>query len=155
MCNADTSIFRNKEATGNSLPPMFDLDSFINMRVYLDSASDKIGITQPVADAKAYAVIVSYSRLKNMSAADRTIFASKGKSRFVIAMPSQLENPTYAELKSILNDTGVNAIPLNLIGPDPEPVNKIISLWASSRPFYMLKQMMLQSYKTSVRPNGA
>jgi hypothetical protein len=78
----------------------------------------------------------------------------KGKKRFVIAMPSPLENPTHAELKSLLNDTGVNAIPLNLIGTDPAPVNNIISLWASSMPFYMVKPMMLQSYSTQVTPNS-
>jgi DNA-binding transcriptional MocR family regulator len=79
----------------------------------------------------------------------------KGKTRFVIAMPSQLENPTYADLKALLKNTGVNAVPLNLIGTDPEPINKIISIWSSSLPYYLLKQMMLLSYTTPVAPNNA
>ena len=154
LCNADTTIFRNQAATGSALSPISDLDSFVNMRVYLEPGSDRIGVTQPVAAAKANAVLISYSALNDMSDADKTSFAMKGKSRFVIAMPSQLENPTYADLKALLKNTGVNAIPLNLIGTDPAPVNKIISIWSASLPYYLLKQMMLLSYTTPVAPNN-
>lgn len=155
MCNADTTIFRNSQATGKSINSISDLDSFINMRVYLENEYDRIGVTQPVTDAKANAVILSYSRLSTMSDSERQNFIMKGKNRFVIAMPAPLDNPTYADLKTILKDTGVNAIPLNLMGTDPEPINKIISLWTAFRPYYMLKQMMLQSYTTPVAPNGS
>ena len=155
LTNADTTIFRNTQATGGVVNPISDLDSFVNMRVYLDDSSDSLGVTQVATNGIPNAVIIPYSKLKSMSASEKTTFAMKGKKRFVIAMPSQLENPTYAELKSLLNDTGVNAIPLNLIGTDPAPVNKIISLWANSMPFYMVKQMMLQSYSTQVSPNSA
>jgi hypothetical protein len=135
--------------------PISDLDSFVNMRVYLDDPSDKLGITQIATGFTPNAVIIPYSKLRAMSDSEKTIFAMKGKNRFVIAMPAPLENPTYDELKSLLNDTGVNAVPLNLMGMDPAPVNKIISLWSSSLPFYMLKQMMLQSYTSGVVPNNS
>jgi hypothetical protein len=154
LTNADTTIFRNTQATGGVISPISDLDSFVNMRVYLDDSSDKLGVTQIATNSIPNAVIIPYSKLKAMSASEKTTFAMKGKKRFVIAMPSPLENPSYAELKSLLNDTGVNAIPLNLIGTDPVPVNKILSLWANSLPFYMVKQMMLQSYSTQVTPNS-
>lgn len=152
LSNADTTIFRNSHATGAGVSIVSDLDSFINMRVYADKSADRIGITQ-TTDTKPNAVLVSYGRLNGMSASEKSAFAMKGKNRFVIAMPGPLDNPSYSELKSLLNETGVNAIPLNLIGTDPAPINKIISLWSSTRPYYMLKPMMLQSYKTTVVPN--
>jgi hypothetical protein len=152
LSNADTTIFRNSEVTGGSVSAVSDLDSFINMRVYLDDPSDNLGVTQIATNTKASAVIVPYSRIKGMSESDRVTFAMKGKTRFVIAMPLQMENPSYADIKSILTTTGVNAIPINLIGTDPEPVNKIINMWSSSLPFYMLKPMMLRSYKLQVTP---
>jgi hypothetical protein len=152
LSNADTTIFRNSHATGAGVSIVSDLDSFINMRVYADKSADRIGITQ-TTDTKPNAVLVNYARLNAMSASEKSAFAMKGKNRFVIAMPGPLDNPSYSELKALLNETGVNAIPLNLIGTDPAPINKIISLWSSARPYYMLKPMMLQSYKTTVVPN--
>jgi len=153
LSNADTTIFRNPEATGGAVSSVSDLDSFINMRVYLDDPSDNLGITQIATNNQPIAVIVSYKRLKEMSDVDKVTFAMKGKSRFVIAMPLQMENPSYSEIKELLSSTGVNAIPINLIGTDPEPINKIIGLWSSSLPYYMLKPMMLRSYKLPIRPN--
>jgi len=153
LSNADTTIFRNSHATGAGVSIVSDLDSFINMRVYAESSADRIGLTQ-ATDTKPSAVLVTYGRLNGMSASEKSAFAMKGKSRFVIAMPGPLDNPSYSELKSLLNETGVNAIPLNLIGTDAAPINKIISLWSSARPYYMVKPMMLQSYKTTVSPNG-
>jgi len=152
MSNADTSIFRNAQATGNSVSAVSDLDSFVNMRVYLENPTDKLGVTQPSTGSNAHAVIMPFATLNNMSESEKATFAMKGKMRFVIAMPSPLENPSYSQIKSLLSDTGVNAIPLNLIGEDTAPINKIIGLWTPSKPFYMLKQMMLQSYTTTVSP---
>lgn len=154
LSNADTSIFRNSQATGGALSPISDLDSFVNMRVYLDNPDDKLGVTQPISQGTAHAVIIPYDRILKMSDSEKSNFAMKGKSRFVIAMPLPQQNPTFEELKKLLVNTGVNAIPLNLIGSDPDPVNKIINLWTPSKPYYMLKQMMLQSYTKTVSPYG-
>ena len=152
LCNADTTIFRNSTATGGAVPPISDLDSFINMRVYAYKSADRLGLTQ-TTDAKANAILISYELLKEMSEPDKAAFAMKGKNRFVIAMPAPLENPTESEIKSLLADTGVNAIPLNLIGDDPAPINKLINIWSSAKPYYLVKPMMLQSYTTAVNPN--
>jgi hypothetical protein len=152
LSNADTSIFRNTQATGSAVSVTSDLDSFVNMRVYLENPTDKLGVTQPSSGSNAHAVIMPFERLKAMSESEKAAFAMKGKTRFVIAMPAPLENPSYSEIKSLLNDTGVNAIPLNLIGEDTAAINKIVGLWTESKPFYMLKQMMLQSYTTTVSP---
>jgi len=79
----------------------------------------------------------------------------KGKKRFVIAMPDQLENPTVADMKNLLDTTGVNVIPLNLIGTDANAINALITPWAKSIPYYRVKQMILQSFKITTQPNGS
>jgi len=154
MSNADTSIFRNSQATGGSVEPASDLDSFINMQVYLENNSYKFGVTQVASGMNEKAIIVPYNMIFNMSESERSAFALKNKKRFVIAMPSPLETPTFDEMNVLLNTTGVNTIPINLIG-EPDKINKIIKLWTPSRPNYKLKPMMLQSYKEDVMPNGA
>jgi hypothetical protein len=153
MSNADTSIFRNPNATGGSVEPASDLDSFINMQVYLENNSYSFGVTQVASGMKEKAIIVPYEMIFNMSDSERSAFALKNKKRFVIAMPSPLETPTFDEINILINNTGVNTIPINLIG-EPEKINKIIKLWKPSRPYYLLKPMMLQSYKEDVMPNG-
>jgi hypothetical protein len=153
MSNADTSIFRNSQATGGSIDPASDLDSFINMQVYLENDSYNLGVTQVASGMKEKAIIVPYEMIFNMSESQRSVFALKNKKRFVIAMPSPLEIPTFDEINVLLDTTGVNTIPINLIG-EPDKINKIIKLWTSSRPHYKLKPMMLQSYKEDVVPNG-
>ena len=151
LSNADTTLFRNTKNLGITVGPMSDLDSFINMRVYLESSADSnlFGITQVISERTPYAIIVPFARLKAMSQKDRDSFAMKNKKRFVIAMPGPLESPTPVDIKQVLTDTGVNVIPLNLIGTDPKQITTLISSWGSD-PFYKVKPMMLQSFKVGV-----
>lgn len=152
MSNADTTIFRNSAATGGAIDASLDLDSFISMRVYAYKSVDRIGLTQ-TTDINPKAILINYGCLKGMSSSDKAAFAMKGKNRFVIAMPGPLENPTYDDMKSLLTDTGVNAIPLNLIGTDSKTIDKLIVDWSAAKPYYLVKPMMLQSYTTTVSPN--
>lgn len=156
MCNIDTSMFRNTNGLGVTINQDRDLDSLVNMRVYLESEDDRLGLTQSMQPPMLpNAVIMSYSRLKRMIQSDRDKFAMKGKKRFVIAMPDQLENPTVADMKNLLDTTGVNVIPLNLIGTDANAINALITPWANSIPYYRVKQMILQSFKITTQPNGS
>ncbi len=151
LSNADTTLFRNTKALGVNVGPMSDLDSFINMRVYLELESDSkfFGITQTNNEKTPYAIIVPYSRIKGLSQKERDTFAMKNKKRFVIAMPGQLDSPTPADMKDILDQTGINVIPLNLIGSDAKQITSLVSLWGA-KPFYKVKPMMLQSFKVAV-----
>ena len=154
LSNADTTFFRNAQSVGVQVDPTSDLDQMVNMRVWLDVEGDSFGVTAFPGHSIPNAVIVPYSRIKGMSQKERDAFAIKGKRRFVIAMPGQLESPTAADLKSLNADTGVNAIPLNLVGSDPAPINALLAVWGN-KSYYQLKPMMLQSYKVAVQPNGA
>lgn len=154
LSNADTALLRNAQSIGVQVDPTSDLDQMVNMRVWLDVEGDSFGVTAFPGHSIPNAVIVPYSRIKGMSQKERDAFAIKGKKRFVIAMPGPLESPTVADLKSLNADTGVNAIPLNLIGTDPAPINTLLAVWGN-KSYYQLKPMMLQSYKVTVQPNGA
>lgn len=153
LSNADMTFFRNAQSVGVQVDPTSDLDQMVNMRVWLDAEGDSFGVTSFPGHSIPNAVIVPYSRIKGMSQKDRDAFAMKGKRRFVIAMPGPLESPTAADLKSLNADTGVNAIPLNLIGSDPAPINALLAVWGN-KSYYQVKPMMLQSYKVAVQPNG-
>ena len=63
LSNADTTLFRNTKPLGMTVGPLSDLDSMINMRVYLESEVDSklFGVTQTTQDRNPYAIIISLS----------------------------------------------------------------------------------------------
>lgn len=155
MTNADTSVFRNAERL--SMTPValdVDLDHMTSMRVYLDSDTDSLGVTAVASEGPAYAVIVSYNRLKGMKEKrgenkQRSDFAMKGKGRFVIAMPGQTDGPSPNDIDNMLTTAGVNTVPTNLFGASPPDIKRQISQWGTT-PFYRLKPALLQSTKVAV-----
>jgi hypothetical protein len=123
LCNADTSVFRT---TSRQIAPADDLDYWSNMRVYLNSDNDRIGVTQPAASGVTpAAVVVNLEVLLNLSADAVDQFSFKNKGNFVIAMTSQLSNPTAEQLSNALNTINVNVVPLDIFSSD---VKEIVSL---------------------------
>ena len=156
LTNADTSVFRNAQKL--SMTPVsldMDLDYMTAMRVYLDDEKDSFGVTSVASEGPAYAVIASYSRIKAMKGRRKdddkkmTDFALKGKGRFVIAMPGQMENPSQDDINKLLTKAGVNTVPMNLFGTSDPDIKKQITLWGGN-PFYRLKPALLQSTKVAV-----
>lgn len=153
LCNADTSAFRNVTSLGlDNIDTKYDLDFMVNIRVYLDdSNSDKLGVTtQPLNGEKANAVIVPFNSLEGLSQEDMDKFAMKGKSRYVIAMPSQMKNPTADSIKTVIGKCGVNCVPLNLFGEAIDELKGKIKAW-NGQPFYTVKG---QSYRSLSQPNS-
>lgn len=140
LANVDTSIFRNLQSLGiKQYTTNLDLDYFVNMRVYLDSSSDKIGATTaPIDGTVPSAVIVPFNRLADMSQDEQDAFAQKGKSRFVIVMPKQYANPDLAPIKSVLATTGANWINMSLFGESMDSLKAKIALWGGE-PFLHMK----------------
>lgn len=129
MCNADTSIFRT---TKMKIPPADDLDYWVNVRVYLNSSNDRIGITQmPPTGTTASAIVVNLSNLLKLSDNESDTFAAGSKSKFVIAMTSQLKNPEPEDLDIALNTLGVNAVPIDIFSSDIEGVKELVGEYAS------------------------
>jgi hypothetical protein len=124
LSNADTSVFRSKK---KEISPANDLDYWVNMRVYLNSATDKFGVTQaPPAGVTPSAIIVGLDTLLGLSSEKADAFASQTKTQFVIAMPSQMKNPTDAELDTAINTLGVNVVPIDIFSDSLDVTKKLV-----------------------------
>jgi hypothetical protein len=130
LSNADTSLFRTTSSSVDRYNPAEDLDFWVNMRVYLDSEEDSIGITNLSEDNKASAVLVDLNRILALSKTAANSFAAKGRSRYVIAMPSRTTNPTAANVDKAINTLGVNVVPLDIFTDTTDNVKNIVSEYA-------------------------
>jgi hypothetical protein len=146
MTNADTSLFRNLDAIGMSpIEPKFDLDYLTNMRVYKDEAADDLGLTDsPPPNKLPAAVVVPFRRIQAMSPSERDIFATHGKTRFVIAMPDQGGNPSAAEIATALTKAAVNVVPLNLFGEGMAELKSKLALWKTDD-YFMTKPLQYRA----------
>jgi len=128
LCNADTSLFRSRsKALDKHYDSVTDLDFWVNMRVFLDSDDDVLGITQPAnPNEPAMAVVADMNRLLSLSATKMTAFAEKAKKRYVIAMPSRVENPTAKNINVAINVLGVNCVPIDIFTAPTQEIKSIV-----------------------------
>jgi len=132
LCNADTTLFRSTSKSIDRYDPAQDLDFWVNMRVYLDSEDDSLGITQPAeSSAHPSAVIADLNRLLNLSAGAASNFAGKSKRRYVIAMPSRTSNPTVKQIDTAINNLGINAVPIDIFNDTTTNVMDIVGEYAN------------------------
>ena len=123
LCNADTTTFRK----GERIDPADDLDFWVNMRVYLGSPTDTIGVTQaPEPGVTPSALIVNAANIISMTSKQTDDFAITAKKAFVIAMTSQGSNPSTTELDTLLNKLGVNIVPLDIFGENAKQVVSLV-----------------------------
>jgi hypothetical protein len=133
LTNADTSLFRkSSELFDTKFEPKNDLDFWSNMRVYLSSPSDPIGITTIADDTVTpYATILTSKNILTASKAEQSAFSIQSKKRFTIVMPPSIGNPSVSEISMLLNDVGVNIIPLGIDATDDELTKQISKEWDS------------------------
>ena len=139
LCNADTTIFRN---TTRQIAPANDLDYWSNIRVYLDSSDDIIGITQaPASGITPAAIVVYLADLLELSTDNTDQFMFKNKGKFIITMAPQLDNPDIEQLDTALNTIGVNVVPLDIFSTDLKEVVSLVGEYSdmSFRPKSKLK----------------
>ena len=124
LCNADTSPFRKMKRVN----PANDLDFWVNMRVYLNNATDEFGVTQaPESGVIPSAVIVTADSLLSMTPKQMESFATRGKNQFVIAMTSQMKNPSSTELSTLLQTVGVNLVPIDIFSDNVDNTKELLS----------------------------
>ena len=132
LSNADTTLFRAPIKGGKRYAPADDLDYWVNMRVNLDNDNETHGIAK-VAEEEGgtgpAAVVVSLANILGLGAAKRDAFATRGKSRYVIAMPGAMKNPSATDLDRALKDLGVNMVPLDIFSASEEKVKKLTELY--------------------------
>jgi hypothetical protein len=113
MTNADTSLFTRAEQL--NLPrfePAKDLNYWTNVRVFQHADEPtKIGISKP-GNAQPRAFVLRLSTALAMSETQKAGLQDLGKTAFLIAMPSQSENPSKADLEAGLA-LGIHSIPLD------------------------------------------
>jgi hypothetical protein len=132
LTNADTSIFRTPPSETERYDPKDDLDFWVNMRVYLDSEDENFGVAKtPERGSSANAVIVPFSRVLALTGQRADNFASKGKSRFVIAMTDPMQNPGDRDIDKALNDLGVNMIPIDIFSGNLDDTKKILDAYGN------------------------
>jgi hypothetical protein len=146
LCNLDTTIFRNLKTLGmEQIDNKYDLDFMVNMRVYLDVKSDPLGASDvPHNGEIPNAIVVSSKSIVGLSDDDRDAFAIKGKTRFVIVMPSQMKNLTLPTINLLLERNSVNCILLNLFGEDIDILKGKMKAW-KGEPFYTVKPVNYRS----------
>jgi hypothetical protein len=132
LCNADTTPFRAGTSARERYDPAADLDFWVNMRVYLESEEDALGVTRAAtSDDKAHAVIADLDRLLKLSSAKKDSFAEKGKKRYVIAMGARTKNPVAIDLGIAVNQLGLNVIPLDIFTDPTADVMQLTTEYAN------------------------
>jgi hypothetical protein len=130
LSNADTTRFRNHEPAIN---PAEDLDYWVNMRVYMNTDVDDVGTlgatVAPPKGVSPSAIVVSLPNLLKLSEKQLDAFIAEAKQQFVIALPSQKNNPSADEMNTSLNKLGLNMIPLDIFSHDIKEVKALVELY--------------------------
>lgn len=133
LSNANTDVFRTAKTDIN---PASDLDFWVNMRVYLNNPTDKIGVTEATpSGTNPSAVIVNTESILALSDAKTDAFALTGRLRFVIAMPSQMANPPVKDVDTLVNRLGVNMMPLDIFSDSIDNVKALVAEY-NNMPFH-------------------
>jgi hypothetical protein len=134
MSNVDTSLFRRAAVLGmNPFESKYDLDYLVNVRVYAETAADILGPTGIAASKSANAVLVSLRRILSLKEPEMKAFAEMSKTRFVIAMGSQAENPTKKRMDTAYTTLGVNVIPILPFDAKRDELKGILKLWSNGK----------------------
>ena len=130
LSNADTTRFRNHKPP---ISPAEDLDYWVNMRVYMNTDVDDVGTlgatVAPPKGVSPSAIVVSLPNLLKLSPKEREAFIAEANQQFVIALPSQKDNPSADELNTSLNKLGLNMIPLDIFSHDIQEVKALVGLY--------------------------
>lgn len=133
LSNANTDIFRSSKT---DIDPANDLDFWVNMRVYLNNSSDTIGVTEAApSGTNPSAVIVNVADILALTDKQTDAFAVAGRSKFVIAMPSQMKNPTVKDVDTLVDRLGVNMMPLDIFTESIDNVKALVAEY-NSMPFH-------------------
>lgn len=142
LSNANTDIFRSSK---NDIDPANDLDFWVNMRVYLNNSSDTIGVTEAApSGANPSAVIVKAADILALTDKQTDAFAVAGRSKFVIAMPSQMKNPTVKDVDTLVDRLGVNMMPLDIFTESIDNVKALVAEY-NSMPFHPKSPGLIKS----------
>jgi len=130
--NADTSGFRTSQKDfKHTYVPKEDLDYWVHMRIFKQNMESVFGITTTPENSTVPRSIIDrtdyYMKLPE-DASSRKPALDGTKEKFMITLSKQGENPTSQVLTKLLDEFGVQSIPLLLIDSTPETLSAL-SKW--------------------------
>lgn len=132
LCNADTKGFRTSATDfKHSYIPKEDLDFWVHMRIFKQNMETPLGVTtipeqstfpRAVIDQVSYFTTLPTDNTTKRRAIDGT------KEKFLIVLSKQGENPDSKTLEKVLDEFGVQSVPLTLIDYTPD-VQSALGKW--------------------------
>ena len=80
-------------------------------------------------------MIVKAADILALSDEKTDTFALSGRSRFIIAMPSQMNNPVAKDVDTLVNRLGVNMMPLDIFSDSIDNVKALVAEY-NNMPFH-------------------
>lgn len=131
LSNFDTTLFRN--ITSLELPaisPAEDLDYWVNAQIFKEDTKASFGVTG-VAPMKTpiRSGIYDIELLKGLTGEQRTAWLTQHRGIFTMVLPGPEENPDYDTIGKLLNELGVNVVPLDIYSFDTASTKRSASAW--------------------------
>ncbi len=114
--NADTSAFRRQEALQVTIETQNNLDFWSNMRLYKTDANASLGLTEVHPSGSPNFVVVSENQMTTaLTTSEKTKALSDTlKGKFSMYLPSSVTNPSTTDVDKMLDQIGINVIPLDI-----------------------------------------
>ncbi len=132
LCNADTSGFRTSQTDfKHTYTPKEDLDYWVHMRIFKQNLDTFLGVTSiPVRSVMPRSMIdnTTYYTTLPSDATTKRKEVDGTKEKFMITLEKQGQIPSGATLTKLLDEYGVQAVPLFLIDYTPE-VQTALAKW--------------------------
>ena len=113
-CNADTTPFRRQEVLQVSIETANNLDYWTNLRIYKSDTSQVPGITEAKGDAN-FVVVSSGTITDSLETTEKIKALSDSlKGKVSMILPSPDKNPDTDVVDKVLDQVGINIVPLDI-----------------------------------------
>lgn len=132
FCNADTTGFRTAQKDfKHSYLPKEDLDYWVHVRIFKQNMESLFGVTgvpEKSTNPRAMFERIDYYTTLPTDTASRKPALDGTKEKLMITLGKQGELPSRDVLKKLLDEFGVQCIPLLLIDASPDAIS-VLSEW--------------------------
>ena len=132
FCNADTTGFRTSQTDfKHTYTPKEDLDYWVHMRIFKQNLDTVLGVTGvPVRSVMPRSIVdkTTYYTTLPTDATTKRNEVNGTKEKFMITLEKEGTNPSAATLTKLLDEYGVQAVPLFLIEYTPD-VQSALRKW--------------------------
>ena len=115
MTNVDTTLFRNAALLKMKIEPADDLDYWSHVQIS----------TEPTLPA----ITVPFSTVSALKGSAQNKWALKNKKYFTIAQLDPSSNPSVQDTTMLLNNLGINIVPIDLFSFDENDTMRLYALW--------------------------